>query len=159
MTPRLIALRVTGLLLALTTGAASPAYAVSRAVPYAVSYAADPAPSAHASRAGSAAGEGRTRPGREEPTAGDEDGSGSREDTVPTYTDRDPAGEGAASDRPEATGAPEPSQPAAVPVQHHEVGPATAPQPVLKILPLGGGLILIGLGLGLAFLALRLRRG
>ncbi|MER5828039.1 hypothetical protein ABT086_38915, partial [Streptomyces mirabilis] len=34
-----------------------------------------------------------------------------------------------------------------------------APQPVLKILPLGGGLILIGLGLGLAFLALRLRRG
>jgi hypothetical protein len=46
-----------------------------------------------------------------------------------------------------------------VPVQHHEVGPGTAPQPVLKILPLGGGLILIGLGLGLAFLALRLRRG
>jgi hypothetical protein len=78
---------------------------------------------------------------------------------VPTYTDRDPTGENAASDRPEATGAPEPSRPAAVPVQHNEVGPATAPGPVLKILPLGGGLILIGLGLGLAFLALRLRRG
>ncbi|MFI5677183.1 hypothetical protein [Streptomyces cellulosae] len=28
----------------------------------------------------------------------------------------------------------------------------------LEILPLGGGLILVGLGLGLAFLALRLRR-
>ncbi|MER5665230.1 hypothetical protein [Streptomyces mirabilis] len=159
MTPRLTALRVTGLLLALTTGAVSPAYAVSRAVPHAVSYAADPAPSARASRAGSLAGEGRTRPGREDPPARDEDEDGSREDTVPTYTDRDPAGENAASDRPEATGAPEPSRPGAVPVQHNEVGPATAPEPVLKILPLGGGLILIGLGLGLAFLALRLRRG
>jgi hypothetical protein len=38
------------------------------------------------------------------------------------------------------------------------VGPASAPEPVLEILPLGSGLILIGLGLGLAFLALRLRR-
>ncbi|MET7350210.1 hypothetical protein [Streptomyces mirabilis] len=159
MTPRLSALRVTGLLLVLTTGAVSPSYAVSRAVPYGVSYAADPAPSARASHAGSSAGEGRTRPGREESPARDEDGSGSREDTVPTYTDRDPAGENAASDRPDATGAPEPSRPAAVPVQHNEVGPATTPEPVLKILPLGSGLILIGLGLGLAFLALRLRRG
>jgi hypothetical protein len=150
---------VTGLLLVLTTGAVSPSYAVSRAVPYGVSYAADPAPSARASHAGSCAGEGRTRPGREESPARDEDGSGSREDTVPTYTDRDPAGENAASDRPDATGAPEPSRPAAVPVQHNEVGPATTPEPVLKILPLGSGLILIGLGLGLAFLALRLRRG
>ncbi|MFF3575604.1 hypothetical protein [Streptomyces mirabilis] len=157
MTPPLSALRVTGLLLVLTTGAISPSYAVSRAVPYAVSYAADPAPSARASHAGSSAGEGRTRPGREEPPARDEDGS--REDTVPTYTDRDPDGENAASDRPDATGAPEPSRPAAVPVQHNEVGPATTPEPVLKILPLGGGLIFIGLGLGLAFLALRLRRG
>ncbi|MCZ0999866.1 hypothetical protein O1M63_19940 [Streptomyces mirabilis] len=158
MTPRLTALRVPGLLLVLTTGAVSPAYAVSRAVPYAVSYAADPAPSAHASRAGSAAGEGRTRPGREEPTAG-------------TRTGAEPRGHGADvhGPRPRRGGRrvgpsggdrrPEPSQPAAVPVQHHEVGPATAPQPVLKILPLGGGLILIGLGLGLAFLALRLRRG
>lgn len=157
MPPRLTAFRVTGLLLVLTAGAVSPSYAVPRAVPYAVSYAADPAPSAGASRAGSSAGVGRTHPGREESSARDEDGSGS--DTVPTYTDRDPAEENAASDRPEATGAPEPSRPAAVPVQHNEVGPATAPEPVLKILPLGGGLILIGLGLGLAFLALRLRRG
>ncbi|GAX58063.1 hypothetical protein [Streptomyces olivochromogenes] len=157
MTPRLTAFRVTGLLLVLTSSAVSPSYAATRAVPYAVSYAADPAPSAGASRAGSSAGEGRTHPGREESPARDEDGS--REDTVPTYTDRDPDEENAASDRPEATGAPEPSRPAAVPVQHNEVGPATPPEPVLKILPLGGGLILIGLGLGLAFLALRLRRG
>ncbi len=158
MTPRLTALRVTGLLLVLTTGAVSPPYAVSRAVPYAVSYAADPAPSAHASRAGSIAGEGRPRPGREEPPDGDEDGSGSREDTVPTYTDRDPAGEDAASDRPEATGAPSRRgpRPCLSSTTRSARGP---PQPVLKILPLGGGLILIGLGLGLAFLALRLRRG
>ncbi|MFJ1605358.1 hypothetical protein ACIOHS_18610 [Streptomyces sp. NPDC088253] len=159
MTPRLTALRVTGLLLVVTTGAVSPSYAVSRAVPHVVSYAADPAPSAGASHAGSSAGQGRTRPGREEPSAPDEDGRGSREDTVPTYTDHDPAGENAASDRPEGTGAPDPSRPSAVPVQRNEVGPATTPEPVLRILPLGGGLILIGLGLGLAFLALRLRRG
>jgi hypothetical protein len=31
-------------------------------------------------------------------------------------------------------------------------------EPVLHILPLGSGLVLIGLGLGLAFVALRLRR-
>ncbi|MFI6933684.1 hypothetical protein [Streptomyces sp. NPDC050287] len=31
-------------------------------------------------------------------------------------------------------------------------------EPRLEVLPLGGGLILVGLGLGLAFLALRLRR-
>ncbi|WP_165396256.1 hypothetical protein [Streptomyces sp. F001] len=31
-------------------------------------------------------------------------------------------------------------------------------EPVLKILPLGSGLVLIGLGLGLAFVALRVRR-
>ncbi|MFC5669179.1 hypothetical protein [Streptomyces incanus] len=30
--------------------------------------------------------------------------------------------------------------------------------PVLRILPLGGGLVLMGLGLGLAFVGLRLRR-
>jgi hypothetical protein len=150
MTPRLTAFRVAGLLLVLTTGAIRPSYAVS--------YAADPTPSAGVSRAGSSEGEGRTRPGRSEPTAGDEDENGNHEDTVPTYTDRDPAGEDAASDHPEATDAPEPSRPAAVPVQHQEVGPASAPEPVLEILPLGSGLILIGLGLGMAFLALRLRR-
>jgi hypothetical protein len=150
MTPRLTALRVAGLLLVLTTGAICPSYAVS--------YAADPAPSADVSRAGSSEGEGRTRPGRAEPTTGDEDGNGNHEGIVPTYTDRDPAWEGAASDHPEATGAPEPSRPAAVPVQRHEVGPASSPEPVLEILPLGSGLIFIGLGLGLAFLALRLRR-
>ncbi|MFF0163190.1 hypothetical protein ACFYRY_37510 [Streptomyces sp. NPDC005263] len=32
-------------------------------------------------------------------------------------------------------------------------------EPRLRFLPLGGGLILVGLGLGLAFIALRVRRG
>jgi hypothetical protein len=39
------------------------------------------------------------------------------------------------------------------------VGPGSPPEPVLELLPLGTGLILIGLGLGLAFVALRVRRG
>jgi hypothetical protein len=38
------------------------------------------------------------------------------------------------------------------------VGPGAPPEPALELLPLGSGLILIGLGLGLAFLALRARR-
>jgi hypothetical protein len=37
--------------------------------------------------------------------------------------------------------------------------PDPGTEPVLQILPLGSGLVLIGLGLGLAFVALRLRRG
>jgi hypothetical protein len=42
---------------------------------------------------------------------------------------------------------------------HHTVTHAEDPtEPVLRILPLGSGLILIGLGLGLAFIALRVRR-
>ncbi|MFD8423552.1 hypothetical protein [Streptomyces sp. NPDC059466] len=48
----------------------------------------------------------------------------------------------------------------AVPVEQYVVRPGTAPaRPTLRILPLGGGLILVGLGLGMAFVALRLRRG
>ncbi|MFI9821042.1 hypothetical protein ACIHFC_11310 [Streptomyces sp. NPDC052013] len=38
-------------------------------------------------------------------------------------------------------------------------GPEQSAEPVLRILPLGSGLVLIGLGCGLAFLGLRLRRG
>jgi hypothetical protein len=34
-----------------------------------------------------------------------------------------------------------------------------AAEPRLEIMPLGSGLILVGLGLGLAFVALRVRRG
>ncbi|TWF86372.1 hypothetical protein FHX78_113337 [Streptomyces capillispiralis] len=38
-------------------------------------------------------------------------------------------------------------------------GAGPAVEPVLRILPLGSGLMLIGLGLGLAFVALRMRQG
>lgn len=153
MTPRPCAaraLRVTGLVLALTTGAAPLSYAVTYA-PYAalgaVSRAAEPG--VDASRAGSRPGEGRARPGREEPTGRAETGT-----AEPTYTDRDTAAPG----RPEESGAQDPS-PGAAPVQQSVVRPGQAPEPVLRIVPLGSGLILIGLGLGLAFLALRIRRG
>ncbi|NDZ99692.1 hypothetical protein G3I28_10130 [Streptomyces sp. SID10116] len=60
--------------------------------------------------------------------------------------------------------APPPRQPVPTPVAHRDtasdpterppVGPVL---PNLRVLPLGGGLVLIGLGLG--FLGLRLRRG
>ncbi|MET8288920.1 hypothetical protein ACGFWD_03750 [Streptomyces sp. NPDC048448] len=103
------------------------------------------------------------RPGREERNQREGEND---EDTAPTYTDRDPVQEGTGSDTPQdgvggtgdVTTGPPPN--AAVPAEQHVVGPGTAPaQPRLRILPLGGGLILIGLGLGMAFLALRLRRG
>ncbi|MFF4347239.1 hypothetical protein [Streptomyces sp. NPDC001530] len=138
MTRRLRALRATGLLLVLLTGGGGPAYAIGHSA-----YAAEPAPSADASRAGSLAGEGRMRPGRQDPVPDPEDNG----DTEP-----DP-------DRSEAGDAPEPSRNDAVPVEQGVVRPGPAPEPVLEILPLGSGLILIGLGLGLAFLALRVRRG
>ncbi|GAA5703848.1 MULTISPECIES: hypothetical protein [Streptomyces] len=118
-------------------------------------------PTPDPSRAGSQAGEGRMRPGRAD------DGSES-EDAEPTYTDRDPADGDAeesgvdpgASVRPEVTDAPQPSQHAAATPPQSVVRPGErTPKPVLEVLPLGSGLILMGLGLGLAFLALRVRRG
>lgn len=158
MTPRLRAVRVVrtprapcvvGLLLVLATGGAHSSYAAPRSASYvtsyAVSYAAEP--SADASRAGSRPGEGRERPGREEPTG--------RSEGEAAEPDRDPA----APDSAAASAASEPSPDAAVPVRQSVVRPGTDPEPVLRIVPLGSGLILIGLGLGLAFLALRVRRG
>lgn len=102
-------------------------------------------PSVEPSWAGSRAGEGRMRPGRpEEPWPG-------------TATAR-PSGTGAAGDVPA-------SSPASDPGATHEEEPvdqavtdSAASEPVLRILPLGSGLVLIGLGLGLAFVALRVRR-
>jgi hypothetical protein len=149
VTPWLRALHVAGLLLTLTTGAAAPSYAASYAAAHALSYGPlyAPDPSADASRAGSVPGEGRARPGREEPWRQSETGPAD-----PTYTDRDPA-------VPEASAASEPSQAAVIPVRQSVGRTGGTPAPVLQIVPLGSGLILIGLGLGLAFLALRIRRG
>ncbi|MFE5138038.1 hypothetical protein ACFRDV_10185 [Streptomyces fagopyri] len=138
--------------------AVGPAAADAPSVPEA----AGPTPAAEDSRAGSDAGQGRARPGREERN----DGAGENdEDSAPTYTDRDPVDESAGSatsrDGLDGTGDGATGPPnGAVPVEQHVVGPGTAStRPALRVLPLGGGLILIGLGLGMAFLALRLRRG
>ncbi|WP_326721897.1 hypothetical protein OHT59_23105 [Streptomyces sp. NBC_00243] len=147
------ALCVVGLLLALATGGAHPSYAAAGSASYAVTHAASNTasyahePSADASRAGSRPGEGRERPGREEPTGQPEAGV--------AEPDRDPA----FPDDPAASAVSEPSPDAAIPVRQSVVRPGTDPEPVLRIVPLGSGLILIGLGLGLAFLALRVRRG
>ncbi|WP_405819116.1 hypothetical protein OG241_28390 [Streptomyces sp. NBC_01390] len=132
MTPWLRTLRTCGTLMAL----AAPALAASphgTTPPYAnlsVARATRPAPDD--SRAGSPAGEGRERPGRRESAPPDESGY---EETVPAPVPT------AVPDEPGATTAP----------------PAAASDPVLRILPLGGGLVLLGLGLGLVLLALRLR--
>ncbi|MFE7835316.1 hypothetical protein ACFU53_04335 [Streptomyces sp. NPDC057474] len=111
-------------------------------------YAAEPDPAT--SWAGSRAGEGRERPGRQ--------------DADPVDPEDDayaPSNEPAAEpDGPGATIAPEPSQNAALPVPAAPpgTGTATAEEPVLQVLSLGSGLMLMGLGLGLAFVGLRIRR-
>ncbi|MBW8739856.1 MAG: hypothetical protein JF621_22970 [Streptomyces turgidiscabies] len=136
MTPWLHVLRTCGTLLALAapTIAASPH---GTTLPYGgVSHGLRPAPDA--SRAGSLAGEGRERPGRQESAPPDD---ASHEAAVP---------------------APVPVPlpvPTSVPEEpDNTVGlPGAVSGPVLRILPLGSGLVLIGLGLGLARLALRMR--
>ncbi|WP_353943512.1 hypothetical protein ABII15_18895 [Streptomyces sp. HUAS MG91] len=99
-----------------------------------VAYAAEPSP--HGSLAGSRAGVGRTPPGRELPAPRESE-------PVPPPT----------------------SEPAATPAPRDTERPAAARQtlvrrelggPLVDVLPLGAGLLLTGLGLG--FLALRLRR-
>jgi len=121
------------------------------------------------SRAGNLAGEGRERPGRTAEPTTDEDesgGAGEGDDTAGPTADGDD--DGSQSDSPASpTPADSPSSQEAAPVPtssplrplHHTVTHAEDPtEPVLRILPLGSGLILIGLGLGLAFIALRVRR-
>ncbi|MFJ3667887.1 hypothetical protein ACIPSE_15680 [Streptomyces sp. NPDC090106] len=138
MTRRLRTVRATGLLVALLSlGAGTPPAAA----------AGDPSPGVHApraepSRAGSRAGEGRERPGRREPV---------------------PDPEAAAPRTATPSGVPEPVRtpvPPPSPVAQQAVTPDTQPTgPVLRVLPLGSGLVLIGLGLGTALLGWRLRRG
>ncbi|MFI9828263.1 hypothetical protein ACIHIX_11290 [Streptomyces sp. NPDC051913] len=137
-----------------------------------------PAPHAEPSRAGSLAGEGRERPGRrmEDDGATEEADSGTQdtrpedtgaEDTEPEDTGAEDsaatdegaehAADGAATAVPEASR--RPVAPSRQPVEQ-SVTEATHPtEPVLRVLPLGSGLVLIGLGLALALLGMRLRRG
>ncbi|MCC9706907.1 hypothetical protein E4N62_17520 [Streptomyces sp. MNU76] len=126
---------VAGLLVVLVTGVAPTAYA------------ADPDPAT--SWAGSRAGEGRERPGRPDavPAEPEDETSTPRKSPPPNRTARAPP-------------RPRPSQNAALPVPGVPpgTGTATVEEPVLQALALGGGLILIGMGLGLAFVGLRIRR-
>ncbi|MEY9992784.1 hypothetical protein ABIE67_004816 [Streptomyces sp. V4I8] len=131
--------------------------------------AARPTPSDEPSRAGSRAGEGRERPGREKGPLEDEEavpaerrdrGEGEREgedDGGSAPPERSEDTDDAADAAGEASTAPSApaDPPAREPVAHAE----DPTEPVLQVLPLGTGLVLIGLGLGLAFVGLRLRRG
>ncbi|MEV5978724.1 hypothetical protein [Streptomyces sp. NPDC052114] len=97
------------------------------------------------SRAGSRPGEGRHRPGRAESLP-----------ALPLPSAHTPA------PTPQVT--PPPRRPEPTPAARHDVAseamdppPGGPVLPVPRVLPLGGGLVLIGLGLG--FLGLRLRRG
>ncbi|WP_371578804.1 hypothetical protein [Streptomyces sp. NBC_01314] len=142
MAPWLRSARVTGLVLVpglLVVLVAGPVPRV---------YAVEPDPAT--SWAGSRAGEGRERPGRQD--------AGPVEPEGEAYA---PSEEAAAeSDGPDATIAPEPSQNAALPFPTAPpgTGAATDEGPVLQVVSLGGGLVLMGLGLGLAFVGLRIRR-
>ncbi|MET7938693.1 hypothetical protein [Streptomyces sp. NPDC005302] len=106
-------------------------------------------PTPDSSRAGSIAGEGRVRPGR-----ADED-SPEPEDSDPGTDIGSDIGAGLS----QVGDVPDASREDTAPVQQSVVGPRSSTEPVWQVLPLGGGLILVGLGLGLAFVGLRVRRG
>lgn len=183
MTPRLRPLRATGLLL--VVGACTMTGPYGSALSYGAESRPTASPTASAttapasiplsplsassepSRAGSRAGEGRTRPGRTEASATDQgadEGADEGEDEG-TAGLQEEGGDGEASDSPAPVASEPPKEAGLVPPSpprrpaHRTVTRADqSAEPVLRILPLGSGLILIGLGLGLAFLALRVRR-
>ncbi|MFI7499335.1 hypothetical protein ACIBVL_12625 [Streptomyces sp. NPDC049687] len=156
-------------------------YAYGTASTYGVvSASATPAPSSpEPDRAGSRAGEGRARPGR-----ADEDEA---EDEVEDEVEDEDAGQEEGADEDGTVDSPDESDASAEPEPDADADAVTespgdgavapvgseAPQdgvgraaaqgeraeePVLRILPLGSGLVLIGLGLALGLAALRLRR-
>ncbi|MEV7320018.1 hypothetical protein [Streptomyces sp. NPDC093970] len=112
-------------------------------------------PSPEPSRAGSPAGEGRLRPGRPQGPAAAVQGQNEDDDEDETGTTGPSAGSAPPSqDAGVIPGTPRPN------TAHQAAAPGEddGSEPVLHILPLGSGLILIGLGFGLAFVALRVRR-
>ncbi|MFJ5774832.1 hypothetical protein [Streptomyces sp. NPDC093094] len=137
------------------------------------------------SRAGSRAGEGRQRPGRpqeKEREPGEEETSAEASEQPEPSADESDAGTADSGERdggdghdeagglqpPAGTASVGPTEPQAASRQAdppQDGSPrAVAPQagtpaePMLHVLPLGSGLMLVGLGLALAFLGLRLRR-
>jgi hypothetical protein len=142
--------------LILAVGIAQPSYAAMPA------HLAEPSPTTKSSRAGSLPGVGRERPGR----------GGVDSETSEVEPD-DPAETGTRTGTGTETGtdptASEPDRPTGntydtAPYGRDEPDTDTVARPgpgqgtMLRALPLGGGLILIGLGLGVAFVALRVRR-
>ncbi|MGW0879201.1 hypothetical protein [Streptomyces sp. NPDC002671] len=122
-------------------------------------------PAVQPSRAGSRPGEGRMRPGRPDGPAAEVEGD---DNSVPH---RVPDTDAARPEEPETADPPAGTAgtPTATPPDEAQLPPHTvhqgegqpqaeASEPVLRILPLGSGLVLIGLGLGLTFLGLRIRR-
>lgn len=109
-------------------------------------------------------GEGRQRPGRAEEREPERDGrdgntgrhqEGDRGDDVA----EEPAGAVSAVPSGPTEAAPAPSvSPSRSGAQTGVAAQGTA-EPVLRVLPLGTGLVLIGLGLALGLVGLRLRRG
>ncbi|MFD3614526.1 hypothetical protein ACFWWT_04595 [Streptomyces sp. NPDC058676] len=177
MTSWLRSLRVTGLLIVVAAGTVVPPYggewahaaessppatppALARASPPASA----PASAVEPSRAGSRPGEGRERPGRrneaEEAERVDTEAAVPEdEDTADEDADGNVDGGGDG----DVTAVPEPPRetaglPPGHPRRPAKQSAARPAEPGLPIMPLGGGLILVGLGLGLAFVALRVRR-
>ncbi|CAM5575653.1 hypothetical protein SALBM135S_05457 [Streptomyces alboniger] len=131
-----------------TPSAATPGAATPRAtVPGAPAHAVGPTPHGpltvvdETARAGSRPGEGRERPGRVNPRLPD-----------PPPPPPEPSPYMHPREMPPAAAAHRDAVPGGTPR-----APAGPVLPRLRVLPLGGGLLLIGLGLG--FLGLRLRRG
>ncbi|MEU7381473.1 MULTISPECIES: hypothetical protein [unclassified Streptomyces] len=145
-----------------TSPSSAPASPPSSPSASASTSAAPPSPSSDPSRAGSRPGEGRLRPGRphdRRPEHEDDDTDGPGEHD---HRGEDFGSDSATAEAPSVS----PSGQEAAPLPSGTDGPDGLPVaqdetdtgPVLRYLPLGSGLVLIGLGLGLAFIALRMRR-
>ncbi|MFE0176838.1 hypothetical protein ACFWZ2_31490 [Streptomyces sp. NPDC059002] len=128
--------------------------ALAVVVPATPSYAAESAPHRpvvtvdETSRAGSGPGEGRERPGRAESVL---------PDPAPPVRVREPGTPPPAKQAPDPEPEPQSVARRDAATDAAEPAPAGPALPGLRVLPLGGGLVLIGLGIG--FLGLRLRRG
>lgn len=119
-------------------------------------------PDAEPSRGGHLPGEGRHRPGHGEEREPEHDG---RDENGGRYRDEDGDGD-VVPEAPATALPPGPTEAAevspAVPSRspsHSGAPTRAAAEPVLRVLPLGSGLVLIGLGLALGLVGLRLRRG
>ncbi|MFE6159698.1 hypothetical protein ACFQ7F_12395 [Streptomyces sp. NPDC056486] len=122
--------------------------------PISLSYAADPSPGE--TRAGSVPGEGRVRPGRADPVPPPPPPPSVSEPPDKQADEQDVQADKLAADQADKQGDRRSgtSTTASDATRRTATGPAV---PGLRVLPLGSGLVLIGLGV--AFFAVRLRRG